>query len=578
MPIKLGSRPIILAALLAFAAPAYAAEPAVPDLKAEIDGAIQRMEDSSNGVFKWDGADKMDYRQDGNASVADIVNAHIVVKTPQSKEPNPKKPEPETRILLDHILVRRTPGADNSFDLTVTLPAKAVVHRGDDEVDITFTGATAHAILDAKTERTREISWSFSGARLDVPKSGDWIKSGPLAASYKLSAGADGSWTTPANVELKGVEFFVKDGPVSGTIDRVFADGSAAGPDLAAAERLRDRMQTLQKEHRSAEESGKQFVAMLPDLLSAYSRSEMKFGLAGLKVHDASGRANFALPDASFSFGLSGLSGDSAGLRIAVKEDGLKVDVTFPNAGRVPHRAVFDIELKDVSTAVLRKMAQTAAKAMNDEKSPGNGTAFPQLLGEAAELNPTLRLNDFTYDATELGISANGEATGSPISPKGYQAKADLAVRGIDTWRAFAAGGPFAAYLPLLKEMGTPEKAPDGTPRLAFHLASMPPKLLTINGNDVTAWFAAGRPTPGEPRLLRPDDPPMSGADVTAVQHALAAAKVSAPQNGRYDGETAAAVLRFQKQNSLDANGVVDAATRKKLGVVLPPAGPSGGK
>ena len=51
----------------------------------------------------------------------------------------------------------------------------------------------------------------------------------------------------------------------------------------------------------------------------------------------------------------------------------------------------------------------------------------------------------------------------------------------------------------------------------------------------------------------------MTGNDVRAVQRALAAAKSEVPQNGTYDAATAVAVARYQKQNGLNVDGVVDA-------------------
>ena len=60
------------------------------------------------------------------------------------------------------------------------------------------------------------------------------------------------------------------------------------------------------------------------------------------------------------------------------------------------------------------------------------------------------------------------------------------------------------------------------------------------------------------------------GTDVTSaasdVQRALAAAKVSVEQDGEYNSATAGAVARFQKQNGLNVSGVLDAATRRRLG------------
>ena len=52
------------------------------------------------------------------------------------------------------------------------------------------------------------------------------------------------------------------------------------------------------------------------------------------------------------------------------------------------------------------------------------------------------------------------------------------------------------------------------------------------------------------------------------MQRALAAAKAQdVPQSGVYDGATAAAVARYQKQAGINVSGAVDAATRDRLGV-----------
>jgi peptidoglycan hydrolase-like protein with peptidoglycan-binding domain len=69
----------------------------------------------------------------------------------------------------------------------------------------------------------------------------------------------------------------------------------------------------------------------------------------------------------------------------------------------------------------------------------------------------------------------------------------------------------------------------------------------------------------------------MNGAGVRAVQKALVTAGLKVPQNGDYDAATAAAVARFQQANGLNVDGVVDPATRGKLGIPEQPA-PSGAK
>jgi hypothetical protein len=163
-------------------------------------------------------------------------------------------------------------------------------------------------------------------------------------------------------------------------------------------------------------------------------------------------------------------------------------------------------------------------------------------------------------------VDLTAEAHGSPLAPKGYTASGDLAVRGFDAIPKLSAGIPFAKYLPVLREIGVEGTAPDGTPRLQFHLTSAPTNWITINENDVSAWFDGAESAAGQPRLLKPSDPPMRGNDVKSVQRALANAKVSVEQDGEYSSATAGAVARFQKQNGLNVSGVVDAATGRRLG------------
>jgi murein L,D-transpeptidase YcbB/YkuD len=142
-----------------------------------------------------------------------------------------------------------------------------------------------------------------------------------------------------------------------------------------------------------------------------------------------------------------------------------------------------------------------------------------------------------------------------------------LAVRGFDALAKLGAGTPLAEFLPVLKTLGVEKTAPDGTSRIDFRLASAPTKWITINGNDVSAWFVDTEAEPGRPRLLKPMDPPMRGDDVKRVQHALVSAKIPVAQDGAYSPSTAAAVARFQKGIGINANGVVDTETRRRLGV-----------
>jgi hypothetical protein len=152
---------------------------------------------------------------------------------------------------------------------------------------------------------------------------------------------------------------------------------------------------------------------------------------------------------------LTGLSGEAAALRITLKHDGLTLAPALLDRAKVLQRAVIDFGLEEVGTAPLRSILE-AAKTMRDGASEAaTANATQQMLGAAAMLNPVFRIYELTLDTPDVGVDATGEAKGSPLSPKGYSAQGDVAVRGFGALPGLIGDAPFAAYLPLLKEIGT---------------------------------------------------------------------------------------------------------------------------
>jgi hypothetical protein len=206
-------------------------------------------------------------------------------------------------------------------------------------------------------------------------------------------------------------------------------------------------------------------------------------------------------------------------------------------------------------------------RASEEERQSKKQLAAEQLVGSVSMLNPSFHIYDAAIDTQDVGVDLTGEANGSPLAPKGYTAAGDLTIRGFDEIPQFGANLPFAEYLSILKQLGVSRGAPDGSTRTTFHLASAPSKWLTINGSDVSLWFEGSEPESSAWRLLKPSDPPMQGNDVQNVQRALAVANFVVAEDGFYSSATAAAVAHFQKQNGINVSGVVDAATRQRLGI-----------
>jgi putative peptidoglycan binding protein len=539
-------------------------------LQAEIQEFLDQLEAMTHGAVKWEGADTFDARQDGDAAVVTATNARIAIRLGNDAAAQP------ARLVFDRLEVRRAPAPDGAAALSIAFPKKTTLTGVDGiETTLSLSDATGKLVIDAQSGRARDSELRFSSARIEHNPTGDWIGFGPLSLTSKVNAAADGSWTSPADFELKGIEFFFTEGPVSGAIDRIAYTAVTAGPDLAGVNRLRDRFDALRRDAATMNQEARldALLDLLPELPQLFSLAKGELTLEKLAVRAATGEPLVALDKASAGGALSGLSGDNAAWRITLRHEGLSLASAILPASKVPQRVVVDFGLEGVATEPLRAVLQALAKMREGAGEEQKQQAMQQMLAAAAKLNPVFRIYDAALDAPDTGIEANAEAKGSPLAPKGYTAAADVTVRGFDKLPELVGDEGFARWLPLLKEIGA-SAAGEGGPRLKYHLASAPQKWLTVNGNDVTGWFAdnAG---PGQPRSLRPAEPPLEGNDVRAVQQALATAGQAAPQTGVYDGATAAAVARFQKKSGLNVDGVVDGDTRQKLGVKPPPSVPN---
>jgi hypothetical protein len=530
--------------LLAAGLPARAEEPGAGKFRSRIDSWLAGLASSTHGALRWVGSDPVAIRRDGDALVADIDHGRIAAGSGE--------------WTLGRIEVRQSgpqPG-EKTVAIAIALPKAAAFKQPVGAAGrLTLDGGKADFVFDAELRHLQDEKVGFDRARIEQPDTGIAVAAGPLAVHWTLAAAADGSWRTPVDFELKGLNFQAPQ-LGEGGIDRIAYHGAAAGPKLDSYEKLRDATMRLQTGDAEARQAGlSAVIALLPALPGTFSTVAGDAEIEGVKVADAKGGVLGSLAELEAKTDVSGLDGAAAAVRITLHYQGLKLAPTLVPPQDQPHQLVVDLGLADIDTATLRELLTAAAGMAPDGGPPKpDPMAMARLMGAAANLTPSLHAYDVAVDTDDVGLDLTGTAKGSPLSPQGWDAKADLAVRGLDAVPQLGLPA-LADMLPLLRQLGSADPA---TGKVVFHLASTPQHRLAVNGNDVSAWFA------DDPQLLKPDWPPLTGEDVMRVQKAL-----DRTPSGVYDGATAAAVARFQKQNGLDMNGVVDAATRAKLG--LPP-------
>jgi hypothetical protein len=544
-----------LALCLAVLSPAFAAS-TDDQFKSDIEGFLNTLSTTTHGVVSWEGSDSFEMRREGDAAVATITNARLTVHEAKPAE-----------LVFDHVDIRRTPvaGTPSAAKYDIAFPTQSTLTLADGtKTSLSLKEAKASLTLDEGANRFSETLASFAGARLEHASTGDWVSFGPLSLSSKLAGAADGGWSNPIDFELKQIEFFLSEVPVGGVIDRIAYTALSSGPDVAGLNRLRARMDELRVQGEQATTArADALLELLPTLPALFSLVKGETTLEGLVVRAANGEPLVGLAKASLGGALTGLSGDTAAWRITIRHNGLTLGSSILDPAKVPQNVVIDLGLENVATGPLRTILEAIAKARKEANGSDSQQVMQRMIGAAAMLNPVFRIYEAGLKTKDVGIAATAEAKGSPLSAKGYSAEADIVVRGFDALPALLGDSPYARYLPLLKVLGTAGAASD----VKFHLVSAPPKWITINGNDVSDWLIGSASEPGKPRQLRPAEPPLQGDDVRAVQRALNAAKIAAPQTGTYDGATAAAVAQFQKQNGLNVDGIVSDTTRDKLGV-----------
>ena len=185
----------------------------------------------------------------------------------------------------------------------------------------------------------------------------------------KLVAEPNGGWSGPVDFEVRNIECFVPQAPVGGAIERIAFSGKSAGPSLDALEKLRETIDGLQAEgNRSPESRGASLLAALTSIAAPFGSLSGDFAMDGLIVRNLTGEALVSLAKAGTAFTMTGLDSETAAFRLSVRHDGLDLAPSVLEAAKVPHRALFDLGISDISTQAVGRLLRAAATMANERK------------------------------------------------------------------------------------------------------------------------------------------------------------------------------------------------------------------
>src|SRR6266478_1282012 len=339
---------------LALATPARGEEPDLDRFKAEIDAFLGRLGPSSNGVVKWAGSDLYEIRREGGALVAVIANARLSFEAQQVGQ-----------VTLDRVEIRQIGQREDGklIELALSLPKEMTLSEADGtESRIALKDASANALVEASSGRGRETSVKIASARIDQAKTGAWVSVGPLSMGSKLIGEPDGGWSGPVEFEVREIAYFIPQGPVGGGINRIAFTGNSGGPRLDQLNKLREAIEKLQNDDtRPPEARGADFLAVLPTIADPFGKIRGDLVLDGLTVRSVTGEALVSLAKAVAATEITGLDAEAASLRFSIRHEGLDLAPSVLEQTKVPHRAVLDLGVGDLSTQALSKLFQAIA-------------------------------------------------------------------------------------------------------------------------------------------------------------------------------------------------------------------------
>ena len=115
--------------------------------------------------------------------------------------------------------------------------------------------------------------------------------------------------------ELKGIEFFFTEGPVGGAIARIAYTARSSGPDFAALNRFRARVEKIQQnENAPPADRLNAFLEVLPELPGLFTQAKGETSIENVSVRAPTGEALVAFDKASFGLSLTGLKEAAAAL------------------------------------------------------------------------------------------------------------------------------------------------------------------------------------------------------------------------------------------------------------------------
>ncbi|HLJ64332.1 MAG TPA: peptidoglycan-binding domain-containing protein [Stellaceae bacterium] len=448
------------------------------------------------------------------------------------------------------------------IDTTIAGPERVEGNILGNEVSAALTHARGSAAIDTERGRSVKTRFDIDGMTVQIPDAKGQVAIVKAWSEGGLDLDAKGAWVTSTTGGLEHIEIMFDGVSPGSTSNRVMIDGMAFeshsnGANFTAYQHFIDNLGKLGDTPGQTPDGN-----IFANLTAGLHEAGTGVKLTGIKMEGISNQADAetaTIKSLELKTVVSGIDQKAASLRLIYQhEDFAAASAPADIASVLPRRTHFDLEIGDIDT-------QELMNALVGGKDATGAVAVMAVVAKAQ-----LLVHDLSLEGDAASLSAKGEARFSSGTPLNLTGEGDVLVRGIQAIADLQ--NPFSAeisdILPIFEALGSPQQNPQhGDKELRYRIEATPAGELLVNGADLSVLVGAEEAPADKAgqRALLPRDPAMEGEDVKKIQKALLDRHLLTDLTGRYDPTTAAAVIRFQKQVKLNADGVVNEATRAAL-------------
>lgn len=418
------------------------------------------------------------------------------------------------KLLVDfgQMVMNVVPEGDDALNMSVAMPMPILGKNsaGQEVFQLNIGQQKAHALYVPSISSTPKYSFSYQDIKMTMPEFGITLTVDDLSGMMNLETDASGYYSGPSKFSARMLKFdsaSAEEGNFFIGVGDLVASGSYEAFDLAGMTQFQKELGEADMANMSADESAVYASSIFTRMLEAANGMDTDFSLKDMTMNfqqNGGKSSSFALKDAGFGFGLTGMRGETASVRLNGNLNGLSIPgIKADFQPYIPSLIEYKMSVINLPMKGLLSLLSTALQPNARGAEPLNMGAVQQMLSDAGT---KYILENHAVDMPVLGTSLKGEAVADSTAMFGFTAEFFGRLRNLN--EMLAESQAKAQELPpmmqqalmplmLVQQLGKPgTDEQTGQSVLTYDFVVSRDGKMLVNGQDALTMIGGGPQPP----------------------------------------------------------------------------------